>query len=221
MSYYATINGTLNVQKGKTTELLDFVNKNDDIDFELWNWKNDEVGLNYYDNFRDDDFLEQINKLIPYLDLNQEQLLEAHGEDGSNWRYVIVDGEFVEQDGEIVYGEDEKEYYITISLQCQDCCTIRVVASSYEEAKGKAAVVFLEKLNELSYDIVCSDKKPEGVEHLYNEEGEEIDEDGEDDEYTEHIQQLIELAKVEPGDLTDEEKQELLDAGYDLYGEDD
>ena len=65
----------------------------DDTDMRIYFWENDT-------HWHEEDTMEFFDALIPYI---TEGCAEYTGEEDCNWRYVLKDGKWIEQNGTIYY----------------------------------------------------------------------------------------------------------------------
>lgn len=106
MGYYASGSGDAiikeNVNKNELKELLnkvidehcyniEYVLNDDDIRIYFWN---------NYSSWHEEDTMEFLNTLTPYI---TEGCVEYKGDEDCNWRYILKDGKWIEQNGTIYY----------------------------------------------------------------------------------------------------------------------
>lgn len=62
------------------------------------------VELSFCDKYDETEILELLNMLAPYT---QEGCISYTGEDGEHWRHIFLDGQWVEQSGQVCYKDPE------------------------------------------------------------------------------------------------------------------
>ena len=114
MGYYASAEGYITFSSELTDMILDDVKKLLDdgyfyfanMDISVINGKHT-ISLSGYDKYDDDDMLDVL-KTIAQTALIDEGEIEASGDDNAHWRFIWRRGEWIEQNGYIVYEEDSK-----------------------------------------------------------------------------------------------------------------
>ena len=69
----------------------------DDTDMRIYFWENDT-------HWREERTMEFLNALTPYI---TEGCAEYKGEEDCNWRYILIDGKWIEQGGTIYYTTED------------------------------------------------------------------------------------------------------------------
>lgn len=106
MGYWAHGSGDAiikeNVNRNELRELLDKVIDKycsdieydlDDTDMRIYFWENDT-------HWHEENTMEFFNTLTPYI---TDGCAEYKGEEDCNWRYILIDGKWIEQGGTIYY----------------------------------------------------------------------------------------------------------------------
>lgn len=121
MGYWANGSGDVILKEGINREelrqKLDTIIKEQFSDMEydldesselIYFWENDT-------HWHEEDTMEFLNALIPYI---KEGCAEYRGEEDCNWRYILINGKWIEQGGTVYYSledmikELEKQGYV-------------------------------------------------------------------------------------------------------------
>lgn len=71
--------------------------------------------LSFCDKYDETEILELLNMLAPYT---QEGCISYTGEDSEHWRHIFLDGQWVEQSGQVCYEDSKPERYPPFEKTC-------------------------------------------------------------------------------------------------------
>ena len=106
MSWYADGYGSFVPKNGGIPEnVLQELNEMSEFDMSTYNSRDGKAEwyLSYDGNFHEDEALEYLRKLAPYVESGE---IEMSGEEETHWKYVFKDGKWVEINGHIVYDDE-------------------------------------------------------------------------------------------------------------------
>ena len=111
MGYYATCSGEIAIAQNLTEKQIDEICD----EARKYSWEcqmfdrrrneRTEVDLYYHDKYHDCDILDFLTYVAENYPIT-DGCIECIGEDDARWRFIWKDGEWVEEDGEIVYEGD-------------------------------------------------------------------------------------------------------------------
>lgn len=100
MGYYATAQGSVKLKRrddgAKVLEELRSCYEINDYDFTY-------ICFDFYSNYHEDEVEAVLNAVLPYI---SEGEVEYTGDDNAHWRFILKNGEWVEQNGHIVYDDE-------------------------------------------------------------------------------------------------------------------
>ena len=137
MGYYASGNGFIKLKRRPFEKELEKLNE---LIEEYFNCdyfdKEQEFSVTYeYGNYYGDDgFLEMLNEANAVCGVESGEIL-FDGDDDCHWRFVFLDGKWIEDTGRIIYDKDEDYIYRDIKTPIG---TLRIKADdgSFEDSPG-------------------------------------------------------------------------------------
>lgn len=109
MGYYATGSGSIELKKNVDLEKVKAAMEEIDYSFSCNIFSGVDsfvLDIQQYEKYYEEDYNDFLKAVTPYV---KDGCIEFCGEDGCLWRFVFIDGKFIEENAEIVWPSEKKE----------------------------------------------------------------------------------------------------------------